>query len=168
MQINNELSENNNEVNNNVTTNFAFKHCYLANSTKKTLYNTSTDTTYTYFVNAAKTIGLNVDADREEYDKAKSFRSQYPINEFTDGEYGIVAAFPHVFMFAMTYNKNVSDLTLMQFSAIPVTCQMLIFYLFDIQRRHGNIRGMSTCRKADSSKLNDFAEELCLVLSKKN
>jgi hypothetical protein len=35
MQINHELSENNNEVNNNVTTNFAFKHCYLANSTKK-------------------------------------------------------------------------------------------------------------------------------------
>ena len=37
MQINHELSENNNEVNNNVKTDFAFKRCYLANSTKKTL-----------------------------------------------------------------------------------------------------------------------------------
>ncbi len=73
MQINHELSENNYEVNNNDTTNFAFKHCYLANSTKKTLYNTGNDTTHTYFINAAKTIGLNVDADKEEYDKTKSF-----------------------------------------------------------------------------------------------
>jgi hypothetical protein len=76
MQINHALSENNDEVNNDATTNFALKHCYLANSTKTTPYNTRTDTTYTYFVNPAKTIGLNVDADKEEYDKAKSFQSQ--------------------------------------------------------------------------------------------
>jgi len=81
---------------------------------------------------------------------------QYPIRDFTDGEYGIVAAFPHVFMFGMGYNKNISNLTqndcihiLMQFSAIPTTYQMLTFYLFDIQRRHDNIHERSTHNKAD-------------------
>jgi hypothetical protein len=37
---------------------------------------------------------------------------------------------------------------------------MLIFYLFDIQRRHDNIRGMSTRRKADPSKFNEFSKEV--------
>ena len=99
MQINHDCIENINYVDNKNGTNIALKHCYLTSSNDKTFYNASTDTSHTYFVNAAKTIGINVDADREEYNKAKSFQSQYPINEFTDGEYGIVAAFPHVFMF---------------------------------------------------------------------
>ena len=73
MQINHDCVEIDNEVNNKNGTNFALKHCYLASSSKKTFYNASTDTTHTYFVNAAKTIGINVDADREEYNKAKSF-----------------------------------------------------------------------------------------------
>ena len=49
---------------------------------------------------------------------------------------------------------------LMQFSAVPATCQMLIFYLFDILRRHGNICGMSTHRRADPTKFDKFSEEI--------
>ncbi len=86
-------------------------------------------------------IGINVDADREEYNKQNHFCSQYPINKFTDGEYRIVVAFPHVIMFGTAYNKNISNLKqsdcihlLMQFSAVPATFQMLIFYLFDIKK----------------------------------
>jgi len=97
---------------------------------------------------------VNAEKDKEEYDKAKSFRSQSPINEFTEGEHGLVAAFPHVFMLGKAYKKNVSNLTtkdcthlLMQVSAVPASCQMLIFYLFDIKRRHDNICGMSTVAK---------------------
>ena len=86
---------------------------------------------------------------------------------FSNGKYGAVAAFPHVFMFGTAYNKNVSNITqndsihlLMQFSVVPATCQMLIFYLFDIHRRHSNICEMSTYRKADPSKFNEFSEEV--------
>ena len=168
MQVNHDYVEHNNDVKNKNVTNFALKHCYLASSNKKTFYNASTDTTHAYFVNAAKTIGINVDADREEYNKSKSVRSQYPINEFIDGEYGIVAAFPHVFMFGTAYNKNISNLMqsdcihlLMQFSAMPAICQMLIFYLFDILlRKHGNMRGMSTHCRADPTTFDKFSEEI--------
>jgi hypothetical protein len=55
---------------------------HLKITIKLILQNTGTDTTHTYFVNAAKTIGLNVDEDKEECDKAKSFQSQCPIHEF--------------------------------------------------------------------------------------
>ena len=48
----------------------------------------------------------------------------------------------------------------MQFSAVPATCQMLIFYLFDILRRHGNIRGMCTHCKADPTKFDTFSKEI--------
>ena len=47
----------------------------------------------------------------------------------------------------------------MQFSAVAATCQMILFYLYDIQRRHGNIRGMSTRRKADPKAFNEFSME---------
>ena len=166
MQINHDCVENNNDVDNKNGTNFASKHCHLASSDKKTFCNASTDSTHTYFVNVTKTIGINVDADREEYNKAKSFPSQYPINEFTDDEYGIIVAFSHVFIFGTAYNKNISNLKqidcihiLMQFSA-SATCQMLIFHLFDMLRRHGNIHGMSTHCKADPTKFDKFLEEI--------
>mgnify|MGYP006203944777 CR=1 FL=1 len=89
MQINCDCLEIDNEVNNKNGTNFALKHCYLASPNKEAFQNASTDTTHTYFVNAAKAIDINVDDERKEYNKARSFRSQYPINEFTDGENGI-------------------------------------------------------------------------------
>ena len=37
---------------------------------------------------------------------------------------------------------------------------MLTFYQFDIQRRHSNICGVSSHHKADSSKFNEFLEEV--------
>ena len=146
MQASHEPEDDNNL---DVGTEFALKRCLLTNS-NKTPHNSSTDSTQAYLFNAAKAIGANVDIDKEEYDKAKSCRSQYPINEFTDGEHGLVAALPHIFMFGKAYKKDVSNLSrkdfihlLMQFSSVPASCQMLMFYLFDIQRRHDNICGVS-------------------------
>ena len=69
-------------------------------------------------------------------------------------------------MFGKAYKKNVSNLKkndcahlLMQFSAVPATCQLLIFYLFDIQRRHDNIRGMSARRKGDPKAFDELSKE---------
>ncbi len=73
MQINHDCVENNNDVDNKNGTNFALKQCYLASSDKKTFYNASTDISHTYFFNAAKTIGIYVDAEKEEQNKANSF-----------------------------------------------------------------------------------------------
>ena len=47
----------------------------------------------------------------------------------------------------------------MQFSAVPVSCQMLIFYLFDMKRRHDNIRGMSACCKSDPNAFDKLSKE---------
>ena len=47
----------------------------------------------------------------------------------------------------------------MQFSAVPATCQLLIFYLFDIRRRHDNISGMSTRCKRDPRGFNELSKE---------
>ena len=166
MQVSHESNETvDNDKSDDKTNTFALKHCYLTN-TNKMSHNSSTDSSHKYLLNAAKAIGVNVDTDKKEYDKAKSFRSQYPINEFTDGEHGLVAAFPHIFMFGKAYKKDVSNLTrkdcvhlLMQFSAVAATCQMVIFYLFDIQRRHDNIRGMSTRRKGDPTAFDKLSKE---------
>ena len=162
MQVNESMEENMSKDN---VEEFTLKHCYLANA-NKTSYNSNSDSTQMYLLNAAKALGINVDSEREEYNKAKSFRAQYPINEFTEGEYGMVGAFPHVFLFGKGYKKNASDLNLndcahllLQFHDVPATCQMLLFYLYDVQRRHGNIRGMSTRRKADPKAFDKFATE---------
>ncbi len=68
-------------------------------------------------------------------------------------------------MFETAYNKNISNLKqsdcihlLMQYSAVPATCKMLIFYLFDILRRHGNRCGISTHCRADPTKFDKFLE----------
>ncbi len=37
---------------------------------------------------------------------------------------------------------------------------MLIFYMFDIPRRHGNIGGMSTYSRADPTKFDKFLDEI--------
>ena len=69
-------------------------------------------------------------------------------------------------MFGTAYNKNISNVKQsdcihlpLQFSAVPATCQMLIFYLFDILRRHGDIHGMSTQYRADPKNFDHFSEE---------
>ena len=94
-------------------------------------------------------MGLNVDIYREEYDNAKLFILKYPINEFTDGKHSLVSEFPHIFLFGKLYKKNVINLSkndcvnlLMKISTVPESQKILIFYLFDVQRRLNNIRGM--------------------------
>ena len=110
---------------------------------------------------------MNVNQDIEDYVNATSFRSQFPVNEFASGEFGLVAAFPHVFMFGTAYKKNVSNLSLndcshllLQFLAAAAKCQVLIFYLFDIQRRHSNIRGVSSRRKSDPLAFDKLSREM--------
>ena len=92
------------EENSNDTSGFALKHCYLANA-NKTSHNIDTNLSHVYFANAAKAMGVNIDQEKEQYNRAKLFRSQHPINEFTDGEYGLVAAFPQIFLFGKAYKK---------------------------------------------------------------
>ena len=87
MQVSHEPTDTDDDNSSNIGTTFALKYCYLA-STNNTSHKSNTDSTHTYLVK-----------DKEEYDKAKLFRSQYPINKFAEGEHGLVATFPHVFMF---------------------------------------------------------------------
>ena len=48
---------------------------------------------------------------------------------------------------------------LMQFTNAPSSCTMLIFYLFDIKRRHQNIRGMSAKVKGDAIAFQNFVSQ---------
>jgi hypothetical protein len=158
-----------NDANGTLPEEINMSHSYLAN-TQKTQFNSNTDSTHTYAMNVAETIGLNVEKEKEEYEKAKSFRSQYPINEFTEGRYGLVAAFPHVFMFGTAYKKDTSNLKLkdcqhclLQFTAVPAKCKILQIFLYDIQRRHQNIQGMAASRKQDPLHFDEFANEFMSV-----
>lgn len=79
----------------------------------------------------------------------------------------MVAAFPQIFMFGTAYKKNVRNLTLkdcshllLQFSAAAGKCQVLIFYLFDIQRRHSNIQGVSSRKKSDPLAFDQLSKEM--------
>ena len=126
-----------------------------------------TDSTQVYLKNVDKTIGINVDQEKQHYENSKSFRSQYPVNEFTSGEYSLVAAFPNIFMFGKAYKKNVSNLNqkdcihlLSQFSSAAATCSMLVFYLFDIQRRHKNIRNIAAKRNTNKEAFEEFSKEI--------
>ena len=56
-----------------IGTKFALKHYYLANANKAP-HNSSTDSSHIYLINTAKAIGVNVDIDKEEYDRAKLSR----------------------------------------------------------------------------------------------
>jgi hypothetical protein len=70
-------------------------------------------------------------------------------------------------MFDKAYKKNVSNLKqkdcihlLSQFSSAAATCSMLVFYLFDIQQRHNNIRNIATKRNADKKAFEEFSKEI--------
>ncbi len=66
-------------------------------------------------------------------------------------------------MVSSAYNKDVSNLNendcihiLMQFIAMSSSCVMLIFYLFDLKRRHQNIRGMAAKAEKDPKAFKSF------------
>ena len=70
-------------------------------------------------------------------------------------------------MFGKAYMKDTSNLTLsdcshllLQFSSVAARCQMLIFFLYDIQRRHDNIRGMAGRRKTDPKAFEALSKEM--------
>ena len=116
-----------NEVNNDVSTMFEIKHCYLASSNKKHF----TIQILTQITLILLMLQKQLDLMLMQIDKAKSVHSQYSKNKFTHGEYGIVAAFPCVFMFERAYNKSVSNLT--QNDCIPLLTQ---FSAVTANRKH--------------------------------
>ena len=145
---------------------FSLNHIYLTSRTRTT-HNTSSDTQHDFVVNAANTLNVNVTDEKEQYNLRKSYRSEMPIDEFGRGDYALVGAFPHIFMLGCAYPKQVNNLSqkdcihlLLQFSAVPSSCSMLIFYLFDIRRRHSNIRGMATKRNADPKAFENWSKEI--------
>jgi len=158
---NNEKVDNTNDSDNVLD----LQYSYLA--TKKSTPNKSKeDSTNAYLRSAAKTIGVNISEEEAKYNASKSYRSEVPVNEFEKGEFGLVAGFPHVCLLGTAYNKKSCNLSesdclhlLMQYTNIPATCKLLIFYLFDIKRRHQNICGMSAKVKGDSVAFNKFVSE---------
>ena len=143
---------------------FTLRYSFLT-STDKTQFNKSSDSTHTYLKNVARAIGVNVDPEKEEYERHKSLRSMHPINEFEQGDYGLIAAFPHIFMLGKGYASATSNLSerdcahlLLQFTTAPSSCSLLIFYLFDIKRRFENVRGMSAKASKDPKAFAEFIE----------
>jgi hypothetical protein len=154
-----------NETDDNEKDGFALKYSLLTDNNTMP-HKSNTDSSYIYLSNVARTMGINVDKEKAEYN-AKSFRSQYPVNEFVHGEFGLVAAFPHVFMFGKAYKKDVSNLSLsdcshllLQFSSVAARCSILIFFLFDIQRRHDNIRAMAGRHRANPMAFEELSKEI--------
>ena len=102
---------------------------------------------------------------QEEYDVSKSRRFDEPVNEFVDGEYGMVAAFPNVFLFGKAYLTS-TTLTekqrchlLMQFTNAAASNQHFLFSEFDKLQRHSTVRGMHGKVKADPKEFEDFTKK---------
>ncbi|KAL7549323.1 hypothetical protein ACHAWF_017111 [Thalassiosira exigua] len=144
---------------------FGMRYCCLT-TPDKTANEATTDSTQAYFTEAAKFLNIDVTQENEEYNQAKSYRSEYPVNEFERGDYGLVAAFPHVFMLGTAYKKAIGNINeedcrhlLMQFTAVPSSCAHLVFFLFDVKRRHQNISGMAAKVRNDRLAFQKFVEE---------
>ena len=142
------------------------KFCLLTDN-NATFNKESTDSSNVYLSNVAKALGIDIDKEKRKYENLKSYRTEHPVNEFTTNEFSLVAAFPNVFMFGKAYNKHVSNLNrkdcihlFNQFSSTAATCRLLIFYLFDIQRRHNNIRGISGRYNADREAFEKLSQEI--------
>ena len=78
----------------------------------------------------------------------------------------MVAVFPNVFILGTAYKKDVSKLNekdcihlLMQYTAIASSYMMLIFYLFDLKRRHQNIKGVAAKVKGDPGAFESFVNK---------
>ena len=81
---------------------------------------------------------------------AISTRSDIPINEFQNNEYGLVGAFPDVFLYGRAYGHEVAGLSLLErehlllhYSGLAANCRELICYLFDQLQRHSTIGAVS-------------------------
>jgi hypothetical protein len=122
------------------------RYLYVTNA-EKTTNNCHTDTTHDFLVSAAKTAGINVEAEQEEYNKnSRSLRSEHPLNEFSDGESILAGGWPDVFLlgnaqFGRKSSPSDADVKhlLMQFTQAAASNQLLLFYLFDRKQRMSTI-----------------------------
>ena len=88
---------------------FVLQYSYLTTS-DKTAHGSYNDSTQVYFSNAVNALGIDVSEQNKQYNHAKSYQAEYPINEFEQGDYGMVAAFPNIFILGTAYKKDVSKL----------------------------------------------------------
>ena len=140
------------------------RYSYLT-SASKTENDSKTDTAHDFLSGAAKTIGVQVDAERTKYKQAQSRRSSAPLNEFTHGDQALLGGWPDVFLLGKSggslnklSDKQVVHL-LMQFTTAAASCQLLIFYLFDRKQRHSVLRNMAAKIRCDPKKFDDFAKK---------
>ena len=78
-----------------------------------------------------------------------SVRDTEPVSEFENNEFGLVGAFPDVFLLGRAYGRNCGMLSpderrhmLLHFSCGAAVCRELICYLFDQLQRHTTIRAV--------------------------
>ena len=142
----------------------SLRYTYLTYS-EKTEFNAHTDSTHEFLSGAARTLGVNVDFEREKYKEAQSRRSADPVNEFSDeGKDALVGGWPDIFLLGMDSAKRgcLSDKQiihlLMQFTTSAASCQLLLFYLFDRKQRHGTIQSMSAKIKQDPRAFENFTK----------
>jgi len=139
----------------------AMRYSYVANA-DNTSHNSHTDSTHDFLSSAAETIGIDVSDERREYHTAKSKRLDSAINEFTDGEYAMVASFPDVFMLGTAYGKKASLNNkerlhlLLQFTNGASSNQHFLFSEFDKMQRHSNVQGMHAKVKRDPKAFAQF------------
>ena len=115
--------------------NVTMRHCLLM-SQEKNSFKSPTAATKAVFESLGNALGIK-----------KSKRESEPINEFSNNEYALVGAFPHIFTLGKAYEKDTGTLTEMQcyhllhqFTTVAATDITLQAFLQDQRLRHGNIR----------------------------
>ena len=68
-------------------------------------HNSHTDTTHEFLNQTAWTLGVDVEDANQKYNESKSNRFQEPVNEFIDGDFGMIAAF---FLLEVKKEKNIT------------------------------------------------------------
>ena len=140
----------------------SLRHSYLTNS-DKTEFDSHTDTTHEFLVDAANTVGVDVDIEREQYKRAKSRRSAYPTNEFSPDDISFLGGWPDIFLLGKRYGRGTltdreTSHLLMQFTNAAAGCQLLLFYLFDRKQRHSTINNMAARVKQDPGAFEQFTK----------
>ena len=138
------------------------RYSYVTSS-NKTSNDSQTDTTHDFLVGAAKTAGIDVESEREEYNQSKSTRSENPLNEFDEGEIALSGGWPDVFFLGnakLGKKGSPSDTDvkhlLMQFTSAAADCRLLLFYLFDRKQRMSTISTMHAKIKQNPKSFEQF------------
>jgi hypothetical protein len=132
-------------------------------SAEKTSNDNQTDTTHEFLVGAANTVGIDVEFEKDEYNKSKSLRSEHPLNEFDQGEVALSGGWPDVFFLGdakLGKKGSPSDTDvkhlLLQFTSAAADCRLLLFYLFDRKQRMSTISTMHAKVKQNPKSFEQF------------